>query len=113
MIRSLVIIAAILVSGTASAQAPTSPWPAGAGFNREDGPTVSARATGTATGTALYRGRITVQRRGATREEAVAAMDKVVEEMKAIGGLEIRAMRRDMRTMMEPAQMQPSTPSNP
>lgn len=113
MIRSLVIIAAFVVAGTAMAQAPTSPWPAGAGVNREDGPTVSARATGTATGTALYRGRITVQRRGATRDDAAVAMDKAVEEMRAIGGVEIRSMRRDIRTVMEPPQMQPSTPSNP
>jgi hypothetical protein len=119
MIRSLVMIAAILAAGTASAQqpvsnAPMSPWPPGAGSNRGDAPTVSARAIGLAPGTPIYRGRINVQRRGATREEANAAAEKAMEDIRAIGGVDIRIVRRDgSRTAFEPVQMQPSTPSNP
>lgn len=122
MIRSLVMVAAILAAGTASAQqpasnmptAPMSPWPPGAGSSRGDAATVSARAIGLASGAPTYRGRLTVQRRGATREEANAAMEKAIEDIRAIGGVDLRVIRRDgSRTQMEPAQMQPSTPSNP
>jgi hypothetical protein len=102
MIRSLVMVAAIFATGAASAQqpvgnAPVSPWPAGAGANRGDTATVSARATGTAAGTATYRGRL----------------DRVIEEIRGIGGVNLLSIRRDGRIVMEPAQMQPSTPSNP
>jgi hypothetical protein len=118
MIRSLVMVAAIFAAGAASAQqpvgnAPMSPWPAGAGANRGDTATVSARATGTAAGMATYRGRLNVQRRGATREEAGATLDRIVEEIRGIGGVNVLSIRRDGRIVMEPAQMLPSTPSNP
>jgi hypothetical protein len=118
MIRRLLMVAAILAAGTAGAQQPVgnmpmSPWPAGAGSNRGDTATVSARATGMAAGTPTFRGRINVQRRGATRDEAVAALDKVVEEIRPTAGLDIRSIRRDGRIVMEPPQMQPSTPANP
>jgi hypothetical protein len=117
MIRSLVVIAAILGAGTASAQQPggmpISPWPPGAGANRGDIATVSARATGLAPGAPSFRGRINVQRRGANRQEAVATLDKVVEDIRSMGGIDIRSIKRDGRTVMEPPQMQPSTPANP
>jgi hypothetical protein len=117
MIRSLLMIAAVFAAGAASAQQPgnmpMSPWPAGAGANRGDTATVSARATGAAAGAPSFRGRLNVQRRGATREEAVAALDKVVDEIRSMGGVDVRSVRRDGRIIMEPAQMQPSTPSNP
>ena len=126
MIRSLVMIAAILTAGTAAAQLPVtvdgpngmpmSPWPPGAGSGRGgDTATVSARATGAAVSSApMYRGRLNVQRRGATREDAEAALEKVLTEARAIGGVELHTVRRDgSRTIMEPAQMQPSTPANP
>jgi Protein of unknown function (DUF541) len=117
MIRSLVMIAAILATGTAWAQQPgampISPGPPGAGASRGDTATVSARAIGMAPGAPSFRGRINVQRRGATREEAVAALDKVVEEIRSMGGIDTRSVKRDGRTVMEPPQMQPSTPANP
>lgn len=116
MIRTLVMVAAILFAGAASAQqpGPMSAWPPGAGSSRSDAPTVSSRAIGLAPGTPTYRGRLNVQRRGATREEASAAMEKAIADFRAIGGVDLRNVRRDgTRTQMEPAQMQPSTPSNP
>lgn len=122
MIRKLLFIAALAAAIPANAQVqvgapyqPSSAWPpgAGAGLDR-DTPTVSARATGSALGASIYRGRVTLSRRNADKSAATSALDSLVEQVKVISGVDVRTLRREApRTMLEPAQMQPSTPGNP
>lgn len=111
MLRAIVAAAALLAVGTFSAHAQSglttnqlmSPWPGGAG-SRDSSPTVSARAAGFATGTATYRARVMLERRGATRPEAEAAIDRAIAEVIAIGGVEVRLNRREVaRIVTEPS----------
>jgi hypothetical protein len=107
MLRSILVAAALLATGTFSAHAQSgltanqlaSPWPGGAGA-RDNNPTVSARAAGYATGTATYRARVTLERRGATRAEAESAIDRAIAETIAIGGVEIRLNRKEVASIL-------------
>ncbi len=93
MVRTIAIVALILAAGAAAAHAQTaSPWPGGARA-RDSSQSVSARAIGVATGTASYRGRVTLQRNGATRAEAEASIERAISEVVAIGGVEARNRR--------------------
>lgn len=102
MPRSAMVAAALIAAATASANAQSglspaqlsSPWPGGAGA-RDSSPTVSARASGFATGTATYRVRVTLERRGATRAEAESGIERAVADAIAIGGVEVRLNRRE------------------
>jgi len=98
MIRTIAVAVAMLAAvASASAQTPTqiaAPWPGGAGA-RESSPSVSARAIGSATGNVTYRGRVTLERRGNTRDDAANAIERAIAEVIAIGGVEVRANRRD------------------
>jgi hypothetical protein len=108
MIRTIAIVATILTTGAAGAHAQTaSPWPGGAGA-RDSSLSVSARAIGVATGTASYRGRVTLRRHGATRAEAEAAIERAISEVVAIGGVEVRSSRREIgRAVIEEPQSPP------
>jgi hypothetical protein len=90
-------------------------WPPGAGTGRTEGPTVSARGTGKAAGSPIYRGRVFLSRRDPDREKAVATLDALIEEIGAFGGVDIKLTRREpSRTMMEQPLVNPSyTPGQP
>ena len=106
MLRSTIVAAALFAVGAVSAHAQSglttsqlaSPWPGGAGA-RDSSPTVSARAAGFATGTASYRTRVTLERRGVTRADAETAIDRAIAEVIAIGGVEVRLNRREVATI--------------
>jgi hypothetical protein len=94
MIRSIAVAVAMFAA-VASANAQTgAPWPGGAGA-RDSSPSVSARAIGYAVGNVTYRGRITLERRGSTRDDAANAIERAVSEVIAIGGVEVRINRRE------------------
>jgi hypothetical protein len=96
-------------------------WPPGAGTGRTEGPTVSARGTGKAAGVPIFRGRIFISRRDPDRDKAVAALDVLIDDIRAIGGVDVKLVRREpSRTMMEqplvnsnytPGQPLPTIPS--